>query len=53
MKIGDLVRVKNKTRYGIIVEVPPPDDYWGDTAVVEWVDGFTEEITADHLEVIK
>ena len=39
-------------RFGIIIEVWLDDDHWGDTAVVEWLDGFKEEITADNLEVI-
>ena len=63
MKIGDLVkeyrqreslysREKIPMRFGIILEVWLDDDHWGDTAVVEWSDGFREEITSDNLEVI-
>ena len=50
MQIGDLVKSKN--RFGIIIEVPFSDDYWGDTAVVQWMDGFREEIEAGLFEVI-
>ena len=50
MKVGDLVKSKN--RFGIIIEVPFSDDYWGDTAVVQWMDGFREEIEAGLFEVI-
>jgi len=32
VKAGDLVRVRGKR--GIILEVPPEDDYWGETAKV-------------------
>ena len=54
MKVGDLVKVRgiNHMRLGIVLEVPPPDDYWGETAVVEWLDGFREEVTQDQVEVI-
>jgi hypothetical protein len=50
MKIGDLVKSRN--RFGLVVEVPPPDDYWGVTAVVQWMDGFREEVTEESVEVI-
>jgi len=60
MKVGDLVRWQRWIRqssgdqaFGIIIEVPPPDDYWGATAVVEWINGFREEIEAKHFEVIQ
>ena len=60
MKVGDLVKLRrgwgksvdSPERFGIIVEVPLPDDYWGDTAVVEWLDGFREKRTTDNLDVI-
>ena len=61
MKVGDLVKETcwNRTwrgttpqRFGIIIEVWLDDPHWGDTAVVEWLDGFREEITADNLEVV-
>lgn len=54
MKVGDLVKVRgiNLERFGIVLEVPPYDDYWGDTVVVEWLDGFREEITQDQVEVV-
>ena len=54
MKVGDLVMWKKGEDCGIVIEVPPPDDYWGETAVVCWKSGDTEEITVPHkyLEVI-
>ena len=54
MKVGDLVKVRgiNLERFGIVLEVPPYDDYWGDTVVVEWLDGFREEITQDAVEAV-
>ena len=52
MKVGDLVKVRGiyLGRFGIVLEVPTYDDYWGDTVVVEWLDGFREEITQDQVE---
>ena len=50
MKVGDLVKSKN--RFGIIIEVPEVHDHWGDTAVVQWMNGFREEIEAELFEVI-
>ena len=62
MKVGELVRTIRwvqglvgqvpRDRFGIIVEVPPPDDYWGVTAVVQWMDGLSEEVMEENLEVI-
>ena len=54
MKIGDLVMWKKGEDFGIVIEVPPSDIYWGETAVVRWKNGDTEEITIPHknLEVI-
>ena len=54
MKVGDLVKVRgiNQKRLGLVVEIPPHDDYWGDTAVVEWLCGFREELTQDRVEVL-
>jgi hypothetical protein len=39
-------------RFGVIVKVPPHHSYWGATAVVEWLDGFSEELTQDKVEVV-
>ena len=57
MGVGDLVkwlRIRNLEQpiFGIIIEIPPEDDYWGKTAVVQWNNGLREEITEEHIEVI-
>ena len=50
MKIGDLLRYKRNGDIGVVIEVPPPDSYWGTTVVVAWSSGFTEEVTyPNHL----
>ena len=36
MKVGDLVK-HERGLIGIIVEVPTEDDYWGKTAVIQWI----------------
>jgi len=54
MQVGDLVKNKSpkRPRLGLVVEIPPQDDYWGDTAIVEWLCGFREELTQDMVEVV-
>ena len=59
MKVGDLVKSKSlryrydyKSAIGIIIEIPPEDDYWGVTAVVEWIDGRREELEESHIKVV-
>ncbi len=54
MKIGDLVRIKQLGDPRYVGKVPPPDVYWGETAVVRWKNGDIEEITVPdkNLEVI-
>jgi len=57
MQVGDLVKWMRidgleEPTIGIIVEIPPEDDHWGKTAVVEWANGFREETTAKFIEVI-
>ena len=56
MKVGDLVRFKDDWRHkilAIIVEIPLTDCYWGDTAIVQWLNnGYREEATWESLEVV-
>jgi len=38
MKVGDLVKRHSCGGcMGIIIEVPAEDDYWGKTAVIQWI----------------
>jgi hypothetical protein len=38
MKVGDLVKSHScRDCLGIIIEVPPEDDHWGKTAVIQWI----------------
>jgi len=54
MKVGDLVK-HTRGLLGIIVEVPAEDDYWGKTAVIQWVDGPMNkaEHTEEEFEVLE
>jgi hypothetical protein len=38
MQVGDLVKSHScHGCVGIIIEVPPEHDYWGKTAVIQWI----------------
>tara|TARA_R100000808_G_scaffold23085_1_gene50775 strand:+ start:1278 stop:1457 length:180 start_codon:yes stop_codon:yes gene_type:complete len=54
MQVGDLVKVRgiNLERIGIVIKVPPYHDFWGNTVVVEWLEGFREELERDQVEAI-
>ena len=52
--VGTIV-LWNQRDLGIVIEVPPPDDYWGVTAVIRWLhNGYEEEMTlpSRRLEII-
>ena len=51
MRVGDLVK-HVRGLIGVIVEVPTEDDYWGSTAIIQWIDGDRAEHTEEEFEIL-
>ena len=51
MQVGDLVKPV-RGMLGVIVEVPTEDDYWGSTAIIQWIGGDRAEHTEEEFKIL-
>ena len=58
MQVGDLVKAKYGIEHpfpygkglGVIVRIPPEDEKWGKSFVVQWSNGYKEEILLQYIK---